>query len=73
MVGWIGWIGSNIQIYKKRVIHSDTHRERSESERRQSERSHHNRIHSERSQSGRTLCPAHEGRPLQAWRMCMCV
>ena len=35
----------------KRVVHSDTHRERS-----QSERNHSDRNHSERSQSGRTLC-----------------
>ena len=59
------------------------HRERSQSERNQSDRNHSERsqsersqserIHSERSQSGRTLCPAHEGRPLQAREMCICV
>ena len=66
MVGCLDWL-DKIQI-TKRVVHSDTHRERSHHNRSQSERSHHNRNHSDR-----TLCPAHEGRTLQAWRMCVCV
>jgi len=53
MVGWIGWIGSNIQIYKKRVIHSDTHHERRHHERSQNERNHGDHIHNDR-----TLCPS---------------
>ena len=67
----------------KRAVHSDTHRERSQSERSQSERSQSERSQDERNKSerihgdhihrDRTLCPVHEGRPLRAWRMCVCV